>query len=128
MPFVRIDVIEGRSENDVRELLDAAHRALVTAFEISENDRYQLIQEHKASHFKIDDTGLGIVRTCHIVVVSMTTTPRSDAAKQLFYRALCRELEDSCGIASSDVIVSISTTSNADWSLGLGDAQLIWGI
>lgn len=126
MPLVRIDVIEGRNEDDIRALLDAAHRAVVTAFEVPESDRYQVIQEHKPSHFKMEDTGLGFVRTPMTVVVTMTTSACSDAAKQLFYRALCRELEDSCGIASSDVIVSITTTANVDWSLGLGDAQLIW--
>ena len=127
MPLVRIDVIEGRDETAIQELLDAAHRAVVTAFEVPESDRYQLIQEHKASHFRVEDSELGIARTHNTIVVSMTTSARSDAAKQLFYRALCRELEDSCGIVCSDVIVSI-TTANADWSRGLGDAQRLIGI
>lgn len=127
MPLLRLDVIEGRSEQQIRELLDAAHRAVLTAFELPERDRYQLLHEHKPSHFILQDSGLDIARTRNMVLVSMTSRPRSDAAKQLFYLALCREFEDSCGIAPSDVMVAITSNAAEEWSFGLGRAQYITG-
>jgi hypothetical protein len=36
-------------------------------------------------------------------------------------------LKESCGIAESDVIVSIVTNSAADWSFGNGRAQFVTG-
>jgi hypothetical protein len=39
-PLIRIDVIEGRSEAEIKALLDAAHRAVVAAFKVPERDRY----------------------------------------------------------------------------------------
>ena len=47
-PLIRIDVIEGRSEAEIKALLDAAHRAVVAAFKVPERDRYQILQEIRA--------------------------------------------------------------------------------
>ena len=49
------------------------------------------------------------------------------SAKQKFYRLLVEELEKSCGIAPSDVMVSIIENSDEDWSFGLGRAQFLEG-
>ena len=53
------DLIEGRTEQEVKTLLDAAHRAVLRAFEVPERDRYQIVHENKAHHMVIEDTGLG---------------------------------------------------------------------
>ena len=68
MPLLRVDVIEGRSQAEVRELLDAIHCAMLAAFKVPERDRYQIVHEHPAAEMIIQDTGLGIPRTetgCH---------------------------------------------------------------
>jgi Tautomerase enzyme len=49
MPLVRFDAVEGRSEAEIKNLLDAAHRAMLSAFRVPENDRYQIYQEHPQS-------------------------------------------------------------------------------
>ncbi|MCS5947024.1 4-oxalocrotonate tautomerase family protein [Klebsiella variicola subsp. variicola] len=41
MPLLTFDLIEGRTEQEIRTLLDAAHRAVLRAFEVPERDRYQ---------------------------------------------------------------------------------------
>ncbi|SUB18571.1 Uncharacterised protein [Pantoea agglomerans] len=48
MPLLQFDVIQGRSESELRTLLDAAHRAVLTAFKVPERDRYQIVQEKQA--------------------------------------------------------------------------------
>ena len=127
MPLVRFDAVEGRSAEEVQRLLDAAHRALLTAFQVPPRDRYQIYHEHPALHLVVQDTGLGIERTRGVVVVTVTTRPRRQEEKLTFYRELCRELEESCQIKPSDVVVSIVTNTDADWSFGLGTAQFITG-
>ena len=42
MPLVRVDALEGRSENDIKCLLDAVHRAVLSAFKVRQRDRYQI--------------------------------------------------------------------------------------
>jgi hypothetical protein len=63
MPLLRFDIVEGRSADQVKSLLNATHSALVAAFRIPERDRYQIVNEHPASRFVMEDTGLGIART-----------------------------------------------------------------
>ena len=46
MPFLRVDAYEGRSKEQVKELLDAIHRAILSAFGVPLRDRYQVYQEH----------------------------------------------------------------------------------
>lgn len=127
MPLLRFDLIEGRSDAELKALLDAAHRAMLAAFKVPARDRYQIVHEHKASRVVVEDTGLGIPRTDKVVVVSVTTRPRGRQAKEAFYRLLTEELQRSCGIAPSDVMVSMVENTDEDWSFGLGRAQFLNG-
>ncbi|MGB0005436.1 MAG: tautomerase family protein [Candidatus Sulfotelmatobacter sp.] len=127
MPLLRIDVIEGRSEAELKELLDAIHCAMLAAFKVPERDRYQIVHEHPAAEMRIEDTGLGIPRTERIVMVQVTTRPRSRLEKQSFYELLCQELVQRCGVKASDVFVSVTQNADEDWSFGYGRAQFITG-
>ena len=127
MPLIRVDMIEGRSADEIEEVLDTTHRVLIAAFKIPQRDRYQIVHEHPTSHFIVEDTGLGITRTRKCVVIQITTRPRPLEAKETFYKLLCRELERTCGIPLSDVAVSMVTNADEDWSFGNGRAQFLTG-
>ncbi|AEF47159.1 4-oxalocrotonate tautomerase [Serratia sp. AS12] len=127
MPLLIFEVIEGRSEAELKTLLDVAHRAVLSAFEVPQRDRYQIVHENKAHHMVIEDTGLNLTRTRDLVVVRVITSPRAEEQKQRFYADLSRELKESCGIESSDLMVSITTNSKGDWSFGNGVAQYLTG-
>jgi phenylpyruvate tautomerase PptA (4-oxalocrotonate tautomerase family) len=127
MPLLRIDVIQGRSKAELKELLDAIHGAMLAAFKVPERDRYQIVHEHPAAEMIIEDTGLGIPRTESIVMLQVTTRPRSQFEKRNFYELLCQELLRRCGIKASDVVVSITQNTDEDWSFGYGRAQFISG-
>src|ERR1700685_2601288 len=98
MPLLRIDVIEGRSKAELKELLDAIHSATLAAFKVPERDRYQIVHEHPSAEMRIEDTGLGIPRSERIVMVEVTTRPRSRLEKRDFYELLCQELLRRCGV------------------------------
>ena len=127
MPLIRFDLIEGRTDAELKTLLDAAHRAMLAAFKVPERDRYQIVNEHKRSHMIVEDTGLGIERSDQVVVVQVISRPRKKKEKVAFYQNLCEELKRACGIAGSDVVVSIVENSDEDWSFGLGRAQFLEG-
>jgi hypothetical protein len=61
------------------------------------------------------------------VVIQITTRPHNREAKESFYKQLSRELEEACGLAPSDLIVSIVTNTDEDWSFGNGRAQFLTG-
>jgi hypothetical protein len=127
MPLLRFDLIAGRTDGELRDLLDAAHRAIVDAFGVPVRDRYQIVHEHRASRMIIEDTGLDIPRTEKVVFLQVTSRKRKKKQKEDFYRLLCEELDQSCGISPSDVVVSFVENGDEDWSFGLGRAQFLTG-
>ena len=127
MPLLYFNVLEGRNDTELRTLLDAAHRAMLAAFTVPERDRYQIVNERKPSRMIVEDTGLGIPRTDKVIVVQVVTRRRSKEMKQSFYRLLTEELQKSCGIPPSDLMVSMFENSDDDWSFGLGRAQFLEG-
>ena len=82
MPLLRFDLIEGRSDAEMKSLLDASHEAVVEVFGVPVRDRYQVVNEHKASRLIVEDTGLGIPRTDKVVVLQMTSRPRGGARRR----------------------------------------------
>jgi phenylpyruvate tautomerase PptA (4-oxalocrotonate tautomerase family) len=127
MPLIRFDLIKGRTDKEIADLLDAAHEAMLAAFHVPMRDRYQIVQEHEASRLRIEDTGLGLERTDQVVIVQVTSRPRTTEEKQNFYRLLCEALQKNCGIVPSDVMVSIVENTDVDWSFGNGEAQFLTG-
>ena len=127
MPLLRFDLVEGRTDAELKMLLDAAHEAMLESLKVPARDRYQIVHEHKASRMIIEDTGLDIPRTDKIVMLQVTSRPRSEEMKTTFYRLLTEKLEARCGIAPTDVMVNFVINSDADWSFGRGRAQFLVG-
>jgi hypothetical protein len=127
MPLLCFDLIQGRSEKQIDTILDVTHEVLVKSFNVPERDRYQIVREHAPSRMVVKDTGLGFVRTPNMLVLQVTTRPRSRAMKQAFYSLLVDKLEAECGIAPSDALVTFVTNTDEDWSFGLGRAQFLTG-
>lgn len=127
MPLLHFHVIKGRKPEDIRALLDTAHAAMLEAFKVPERDRYQIVTEHDPAHMIIEDTGLGIPRTNQVVLLQITSRPRSKEQIATFYRLLAEQLQARCGLAPSDLVVSIVQNSDEHWSFGLGRAQFVTG-
>ena len=127
MPLLCFDLIAGRSENQIKRILDITHEVVVNAFNVPPRDRYQIVREHLPSRMIIEDTGLGIERTANRMVLQVTTRLRSRAMKQAFYRSLVERRADGCGISPNDVVVTFVTNTDEDWSFGLGRAQFLTG-
>lgn len=127
MPLLRFDVIEGRTAEQLQSLLDTAHDAMVEAFTVPASDRYQIVSQHPAHELVIEDTGLGFARTKDVVILTITSKQRTSEQKQTLYALLAERLEQHCGIAPTDLMVSIVENGDADWSFGQGRAQFLTG-
>ena len=127
MPLLIFHVVEGRSPNEIAALLDATHRAVLDTFHVPLRDRYQIVHEYKPSHVRFEDTGLGIARSDKFVLLQVMTRPHPTEQKTAFYKNLCDELQRSCNISPADVMVSIVSNTDDDWSFGLGRAQFLTG-
>ncbi len=127
MPLVRIDLIEGRTDEEVRALADTVQDVMMTVFAAPPRDRYQVIHEHRPGRLVAEDSGLGLVRSGRVVVIQITEQGRSDGQKKALYAAPASALESRAGVRPSDLIVSVVASTRADWSFGLGRAQFLEG-
>ncbi|MCW2540080.1 MAG: 4-oxalocrotonate tautomerase [Frankiales bacterium] len=127
MPLVRIDLVEGRTDGQVRTLADTVQQVMLDVFAAPPRDRYQVIHEHKPGRIIAEDTGLGFERTDGVVVIQVTEQGRDDDQKKALYRALADRLEAEASVRPQDLIVSIVANTSADWSFGLGRAQFLEG-
>jgi phenylpyruvate tautomerase PptA (4-oxalocrotonate tautomerase family) len=128
MPLVMIDVIRNQhDESRLRALLDAVHDAIVVAFDVPATDRYQILTQHHPFELVALDTGLGLIRTNDLVIIRLTSKPRSQDTKQALYQHIADNLQNRLSIAPSDIIVTITENADADWSFGNGVAQFLTG-
>ncbi len=127
MPLVCIDVVEGRSEEELRRLADAVQEVMLDVFAAPDRDRYQVIHEHKPGRIIAEDTGLGLERTDDVVVIQVTQQGRTEDQKRALYARLADRLWERTGLAPSDLIVSVTENTRADWSFGMGRAQFLEG-
>ncbi|KRE98037.1 tautomerase [Nocardioides sp. Soil777] len=127
MPLVRIDLQEGRSATEVRRIADVVQEVMLEVFAAPPRDRYQIVTEHPVGHVIAEDTGLGFERTEGVMVVQIFQQGRSDRQKQAAYAELARRLEQDCGVAPTDLVISVVANERADWSFGLGRAQFLEG-
>jgi phenylpyruvate tautomerase PptA (4-oxalocrotonate tautomerase family) len=127
MPLLYVDLVEGRSPEEIRALLDAIHDAVVEAFAVPPRDRYQVVNTHPTHEMVLWDTGLGIDRSSQRVVLHIVSRRRSTEMKQKFYELAAANLAARCGLDSADLVISITENDDADWSFGYGRAQFLTG-
>lgn len=125
MPLINIYLSEGKSDTYLKALSDGIHEALLETWGIPQDDRFQIIHEKKLSHFMIDKKMWGVIRSNDVVVLHITTSPRTTNMKLDLYRRLPEILQQKVQLRPEDVFVSIVTNQREDWSFGLGRAQLI---
>jgi len=127
MPLVRIDVQQGRTPEQLRQIADTVQQVMLDVFAAPPRDRYQIITEHPVGHIIAEDTGLGLERSDGVTVIQIFQQGRSAEQKQAAYASLAARLEAECGVRPEDLIVSVMANQPADWSFGLGRAQFLTG-
>jgi phenylpyruvate tautomerase PptA (4-oxalocrotonate tautomerase family) len=112
MPHVRIEILEGRSVDERRQLLQAVHDALVEAFEIPDDDRTQRIVEYDPINFEIPPG-----KSDRYTLIEITAFPgRSRTAKAALYEAIVQRLGD-LGVDATDVSIVVHEPSLENWGI-----------
>lgn len=127
MPLLKFHMYEGRTEQEVKKLLDVTHEVMVNAFEVPERDRYQVVHEHKPYQMIMEDTGLGFTRSEKFLLIHMISRKRTEEQVTSFYENLAHALDELFGITPEDLMISISVNGDEDWSFGGGKAQFLTG-
>lgn len=125
MPMARISLLKGKSPSYVKALSDGVHRALVEAFDVPPDDRFQVIHQHEPEELVFDRHYMGGPRSDNYVLICITAgKPRSTSMKEAFYRRLTEVLAESPGIRPEDVMVIVNMTEFDGWSFGGGVVSL----
>lgn len=121
MPFARISLLKGKSPEYVKTLSDTIHKALVEAFEVPSDDRFQLVHQHEPGELIFDTHYMGGPRSNDYVLICITAGRlRSTQVKQGFYKHLVKLLQNALDMRPEDVMVVINTTQADEWSFGCG--------
>lgn len=121
MPFTRISLLKGKSPEYIRALADTIHKAMVEAFEVPIDDRFQVIHQHEPGELIVDTHYMGGPRSNDYVLICITAGRlRSTQVKQGFYKHLVKLLQRTLDMRPEDVMVVINTTQADEWSFGGG--------
>ena len=125
MPLLNISLQKGKDAHYIKKVSSTIHDVLMKTWHIPENDYFQIIHEVEANHFLIDRTMWDMQRTEDVIVIHITSMPRTQEMKLDFYKALPAALESAVGLKPDNVFISIISNKAEDWSFGKGRAQLL---
>jgi phenylpyruvate tautomerase PptA (4-oxalocrotonate tautomerase family) len=116
MPLVRISLLEGRPEPYRRAIADGVHRALMETMNVSERDRFQIIEEHQNSGFIYSPEYEGTLRTDALVVIQITLNRgRTVAMKRAFFDRVVTLLQVAPGLRREDVFIGLVEVDPDNW-------------
>jgi phenylpyruvate tautomerase PptA (4-oxalocrotonate tautomerase family) len=126
MPIVRISLLKGKSDDQIRAIADNVHQALNETFEVPVDDRFQFVDQYEPEEFIYEPNYLGIHRSKDVVFINITFSNwRDTAAKQRLYKRLAELLSTNAGLRPEDVQVILSPNTREDWSFGNGLASYV---
>ena len=124
MPFVRIDLLEGKTPEYRIQVGQIVYQALLDVFGVPKNDRFQVIAEHPKAGLQFDRDYLGVHRSDDCISLQITlNSGRTVELKQRFYKAVADGLHESLKLHREDVFISLVEVSKENWSFGNGQAQ-----
>jgi phenylpyruvate tautomerase PptA (4-oxalocrotonate tautomerase family) len=127
VPLVRIDVNQGRNQEELQRLSRGVHDAILAEYGIPERDYFHILTEHPLGQIFAQDAGLGFERTSGVVMIQIFTQGgRPQEAKQRLFAAVAEKLAE-IGVAGEDVFIGYVENAAGDWSFGFGRAQYVTG-
>jgi len=124
MPLVRIALPAGKPADFRRAVADGVHAALVEAFGIPPDDRFQILTEGAGQEIIRPDSYLGIAYSDDLTLIQITANDgRTVEQKRALYQAIADRLTASPGLRRQDIMVSLVEARRENWSFGNGEAQ-----
>ncbi len=123
MPFVNISLLKGTSREYRRAIADGVQQALVEAYDVPPDDRFQVIREYGAEELIYNEDYLDIHRSPDVVFVHITASDTRDLSKKkALFKAIADRLGANPGVRPEDVQVIIASNDRDNWSFGNGIA------
>jgi 4-oxalocrotonate tautomerase len=126
MPFVRIDLVRGKSPEYRKTLGDIVYKALLDVIHIPEDDKFQVITEHAPDEINIAHSYLGNRYSGDVIFIQITlSTGRPVETKKAFYRRVVDDIHGQLKMRREDVVINLVEVAKENWSFGGGFAQYV---
>ena len=124
MPLVHVSLRRGKSPAFRKAFLDGIYSAMLTSFDVPEEDRFMTITEHDDADFSYSKSYLGIARSDDLVMIQITANnTRTVKRKKALYRQIVANLSTNPGVRPEDVLINLVEVLPENWSFGNGVAQ-----
>lgn len=124
MPLIQIHLMQGKTPEYIKAVMDGIHEALVASWKIPINNRFQMVTEYKKEYFHFDKTMWGVNRSDDLIAIYITALARSTELKKSLFQELVKVLGKNPKVRKEDIFVTINTVEKEDWSFGNGIAQM----
>ncbi len=124
MPLLRISLRRGKPAAYRQAILNGLYLAMHDTFNVPEDDRFMLIQEHDEDNFHYSKSYLGVARSDDLVIIQFTiNNTRTLEQKKALYRSVVERLTANPGLRPEDIFISLVEVVPENWSMGNGLAQ-----
>ena len=94
MPFVRIDLMRGKSIEYRKTIGEIVYNAMRDVIDVPKDDKFQIIAEHPAEVFNVSESYLGNHYGKDVVLIQITLNAgRSVEQKKAFYKRIVDDNE-----------------------------------
>ena len=126
MPFVKVNLLKGRSVDEKDSIAAAIQTALGRTLDVSEANRYQLFNEYDAENFRHTSGYLGMTYSDQLLIIELTLREGDDDEhKKSLLSEINRNLVGAGVVGADDVFVLITEIGDADVSFGKGATQRV---
>lgn len=126
MPFTRITLRQGYSDDQIASISSILQKSLEDEFLVPEHDVFQVFEELPTRqrvynpHYKSGGRSKDFIQF-HIIAGK----PRTNEQKQNLCYVLCQSLHSALGISPDDVMVIIQFNTTSEWSFSQGRIESI---
>jgi 4-oxalocrotonate tautomerase len=126
MPFVRIDLMRGKSVQYRKTIGEIVYNAMRDVIDVPKDDKFQVITEHPVEAFNVSEGYLGNHYSKDVVLIQITLNAgRSVELKKAFYKRIVDDMNTQLKVRPQDVVINLVEVSKENWSYGGGIAQYV---
>jgi len=126
MPFVRIDLMRGKSAEYRKALGEIVYQAMIDVINVPKDDKFQVITEHAPEELNFPASYLGNHYSQDVVFIQITLNAgRSIELKKAFYKRIVDDIIVQLKTRPDDVVINLVEVPKENWSYGFGIAQYV---
>lgn len=126
MPFVRIDLIRGKSAQYRKTLGEIVYDALRDVIDVPKDDKFQVITQHDPEEFNVADSYLDNHYSKDIILIQISmSSGRSIELKKALYKRIVDVIQAKLNVRPDDVVINLVEVAKENWSFGRGVAQYV---